>query len=183
VNSTSFFDEQERNRRATWQLSAVYVLAIRCTGAVLSLILAPPIYGFFLLALALAKRLGSLPPQAWQAVEQMGRIFLSIVQHFAEDTPLPAPGILLFAAVAVLLPGILLQLVLWTGVRGLLLRAGARGVLLTLGARPLRTEDLKAKALLMSLLACPFVVACFDRGSCFLTRRQCALWLSASCRF
>ncbi len=51
------------------------------------------------------------------------------------------------AAVAILLPGIVIQFFLWLGVRALFLRAGAGGVLLSLGAREPRAEDLKEKIL------------------------------------
>jgi Zn-dependent protease with chaperone function len=148
VNRSTFFEQQERNRTATWRLTLLCVFTVFCTGMILSLVLAPPIYGLAALALTLAKKYGSVSPQVWHAFQQGGTTFVAILNHFGNrPMPLPPLGILVYAAVAILLPGMVIQLVLWLGIRALYLRAGAGGVLLTLGARAPRLEDLQEKKL------------------------------------
>ena len=148
VDRSSFFEQQERNRAATWRLSVVCVFAVFCTGMVLSLVLAPPLYGLAVLALVLARKYGSVPPQLWQWFQQLGSAFMAIMQHFSNrPTPLPPIDIVIYTAVAILLPGMILQFLLWLGIRAMYLRSGAGGVLLTLGARTPRLEDLKEKKL------------------------------------
>jgi Zn-dependent protease with chaperone function len=148
VNRSTFFEQQERNRAATWRLTMLCVFTVFCTGMILSLVLAPPIYGLAAVALTLAKKYGSVSPQVWHAFQQGGTTFVAILNHFGNrPTPLPPFDILVYAAVAILLPGMVLQLILWLGIRALYLRAGAGGVLLTLGARPPRLEDLQEKKL------------------------------------
>lgn len=147
VNRESFFEAQRRNRQATWRLSAVCILAVIFTGIPLSLILAPPVYGLLLLGLAVAKRYVAVPPEIWQTLVQMGSSVGAILDHFSNNKPLPPLDIVLTAAAVVLLPGIVIQFLLWLGMRALFLRAGAGGVLLTLGARVPNTEDLKEKRL------------------------------------
>ena len=148
VNRSSFFEQQERNRAATWQLSGVCVLTVFFTGMVLSLVLAPPIYGLAALGLTLAKKYGSVPPEVWHAFQVAGRTFVAVLQHLSNRPAVLLPlNILLYTAVAILLPGMVLQLILWLGIRAMFMHAGAGGVLLTLGAREPRLEDLKEKKL------------------------------------
>ncbi len=148
VNRSSFFEQQERNRTATWRLSVVCVFAVFCTGMVLSLILAPPLFGLAVLGLSLAKKYGSVPPELWHAFQAAGNTFVAILQHFSNNrTPLPPLNIVLYTAIGILLPGMIVQLLLWLGIRGMFLHAGAGGVLLRLGARDPRLEDLKEKKL------------------------------------
>jgi Zn-dependent protease with chaperone function len=148
VNRSTFFEQQARNRAATWRLTVLCVFTVFCSGMVLSLVLAPPLYGLAILGLALAKKYGSVPPQLWQSFQRLGTAFMAILNHFSNrPTPLPPIDIIVYTAIAILLPGMILQFLLWLGIRALYLRAGAGGVLLTLGARPPRLEDLKEKKL------------------------------------
>jgi Zn-dependent protease with chaperone function len=115
---------------------------------VLSLILAPPLYGLAVLGLVLARKYGNVPPELWQAFQHLGAAFMAIMQHFSNrPTPLPPLDVVAYTAIAILLPGMVLQFLLWLGIRAMYLRAGAGGVLLTLGARPPRLEDLAEKKL------------------------------------
>ncbi len=148
VNRSTFFAQQERNRAATWRLMVLCVFTVFCTGMILSLVLAPPIYGLAALGLTLAKKYGSVSPQVWQAFQTGGTTFVAMLQHFGNrPTPLPSLNVILYAAAVILVPGMILQLILWLGIRAMYMRAGAGGVLLTLGARPPRLEDLPEKKL------------------------------------
>jgi Zn-dependent protease with chaperone function len=148
VNRSSFFEQQEHNRSATWRLSVLCVFTVFCTGMVLSLLLAPPFYGLAVLGLVLAKKYGSVPPPLWQWFQQLGAAFMAIMQHFSNrPTPLPPIDVVIYTAIAILVPGMVLQFLLWLGIRAMYRRAGAGGVLLTLGARTPRREDLKEKKL------------------------------------
>jgi Zn-dependent protease with chaperone function len=148
VNRSSFFAQQERNRAATWRLSVLCVFTVICTGMVLSLVLAPPIYGLGILALALTEKYGSVSPELWQWSQQVGRSFMAILDHFSNHTkPLPPLDTVLYVALAILLPGMVVQFLLWLGIRAMYMHAGAGGVLLTLGARPPRLEDLSERKL------------------------------------
>lgn len=111
VNRTTFFETQKTNRRATWRLSVFCTLAILFTGIPLSLVLAPPLYGVLLLAVALAKRYGAVPPDVWQTLVQMGTSFQAIMRHFSDKTPLPSMDVLLYAAAAFAIILALVQLI------------------------------------------------------------------------
>jgi Zn-dependent protease with chaperone function len=148
VNRSSFFEQQERNRRATWRLSVVCVFAVFCTGMVLSLVLAPPLYGLVVLGLTLGKKYGNVPPELWHLFQTAGNTFLAFLQHFTDrPVPLPPLNTLIDIALAILLPGMIVQLLLWLGIRAMFVHAGAGGVLLTLGAREPRLDDVKEKRL------------------------------------
>jgi Zn-dependent protease with chaperone function len=148
VNRSSFFAQQERNRRATWRLSVLCVFTVLCTGMVLSLILAPPIYGLVILGLSLAQKHGSLPPEVWRSFQHYAQSFIAILDHFSNHPkPLPPTDTVVYTLTAFLLPGMIVQFVLWLGIRAMYMHAGAGGVLLTLGARPPRLEDLAERKL------------------------------------
>jgi hypothetical protein len=103
VNRSTFFAQQEGNRAATWRLSLLCVLTVFCTGLVLSLVLAPPIYGLAVLGLALARKFGSVPPELWRSFLQAGTTFVAILQHFSNRPgPLPTLNILFYTVAAIL---------------------------------------------------------------------------------
>jgi Zn-dependent protease with chaperone function len=149
VNRSTFFEQQKRNRTATWRLFVLCVFSVFCSGMILSLVLAPPLYGLAVLGLVLAKKYGSVPPALWQWFQDLGTAFMGIMNHFANDPkpPLPPLDVVVYTAIAILVPGMILQFLLWLAIRALYLRAGAGCVLLTLGARAPRLEDLKEKRL------------------------------------
>jgi Zn-dependent protease with chaperone function len=126
----------------------VCVIAVFCSGMVLSLVLAPPLFGLTALGLTLAEKYGSLPPDVWASVQQAGNTFVAVLQHFSSNpAPLPPLHIVVYTAIGILLPGMVLQFLLWVGIRAMFLQAGAGGVLLTLGAREPRLEDRQEKKL------------------------------------
>lgn len=148
VNRSTFFEQQRRNRIATWRLFVVCVFTVFCSGMILSLVLAPPLYGLAVLALVLAKKYGSVPPELWQWFLDLGTAFMGIMEHFSDHPkPLPPMDVVVYTVIAILVPGMILQFLIWLAIRALYLRAGAGSVLLTLGARAPRLDDLKERKL------------------------------------
>ena len=61
----SFLDAQRRNRRATWRLSALCVLAAVVMGIPLALIVTPLLYAVALIAADIINIFSPLPPALW----------------------------------------------------------------------------------------------------------------------
>ena len=134
IDRESFFAAQARNRRTSWRLTALCVLAVLILGIPLSTILGPLFYGLAVLAMDVVNLFTPTP---------------DLVHRFFEGSlPLPSFGDSAFAGYAVIVlvlapPGALFLLLVWLGTRGLLLRAGAGGILLSLGAREPKRGDLE----------------------------------------
>ncbi len=148
VDRVSFFEEQRRNRRATWQTSLACTVAILIAGIPLSLVAAPVLYP---LLLVLAKGLTLLVPiQGWivRLVEGDLRRVLTSIDAFvnAPDAGPPVADLLLLGALMVL-PGILTMLLLWLALGFIFARNGVGAVLLSLGAREPRAGDLEEQQL------------------------------------
>ena len=65
-NRESFFDAQRRNRRATWRLSAMCVLATIVMGIPLALTITPLLYAGGLLIAEIVSIWMPLPASFWQ---------------------------------------------------------------------------------------------------------------------
>ena len=138
----SFFAAQARNRRATWRISALCVLAAALTGIPLALIITPLLYGVALVTADVVNLFSPLPPEFWRQaseVSRFGRVALDwLLQQKAAD-----PQALAIGAVVMLLPGILFSLALWTAVNLMLRRSGTGGAILAMRAREPNPSELK----------------------------------------
>lgn len=146
---TTFLEFQARNRRATWKLSAAYVLVVGLAGILAGLgFLANTVLVLFavtfipaVVAVLLSLLAPLTPVTAWLAAPLSG---LSTTLFGAIDlVTLPfgrRPGLLW--AVALLLP-----VGAWLAVRSVWLAAGVGQALLAMGARPPASGDLEERQL------------------------------------
>jgi Zn-dependent protease with chaperone function len=138
----SFLDAQRRNRRATWRLSALCMLAAVVMGIPLALIVTPLIYAVALIAADIINIFSPIPPALWAQAEQVARFgFVALgwlTQHQRAD-----PQALALGAMVLLLPGVALSFFLWLAIGALFQRSGVGGALLALNAREPNQSDLK----------------------------------------
>ena len=136
-----FFDAQRRNRRASWRLSVLCVLAAGVMGIPLAVIITPLIYGVVLIAADIVNLFSPLPDAFWQRAGEIahyGLVVLASLGHKPAD-----PQALALGTAVMLLPGTILSLVLWIGMSALLRRGGVGGGLLVLNAREPNQADVK----------------------------------------
>jgi Zn-dependent protease with chaperone function len=138
----SFFDAQRRNRRATWRLSAVSVLAAVVMGIPLALIVTPLIYAVTLIGAYAVNYFLPLPAGFWQQADKFASFAMIAGNWLFEHKPADPQSLALGAAV-MLLPGAVLSIGLWLGVNALFRHAGVGGALLALKAREPNPADLK----------------------------------------
>ena len=137
----SFFDAQRRNRRATWRLSAVSVLAAVVMGIPLALIVTPLIYAVTLIGASVVNYFLPLPPEFWRQADKFANFAMTAGNWLFNRQPADPQGLALGAAV-LLVPGAVLSVALWLGVNALFRRAGVGGALLALKAREPNPADL-----------------------------------------
>jgi Zn-dependent protease with chaperone function len=136
----SFFAAQARNRRATWRLTALCILAVLILGVPLSAVISPLLYGAAFLT---ADAVNLATP-----VPDLAAMSFAAVDHALNGAPAASNAAFALRAAAVLVPpGALALLLAWLGVRELFLRSGVGGVLLSLGAREPRPDDLEERQL------------------------------------
>ena len=148
VDRVSFFDEQRRNRRATWRTSLACTAAILIAGIPFSLVAAPILYPILLLVAKLVTLL--LPIQGWITGRVQGDLrglFLRIDAFV--NAPNAAPPILdlLVLGALTVLPGIVAMFLLWLALGAIFARHGVGAMLLSLGAREPRIADLEEQQL------------------------------------
>ena len=141
-NRESFSNAQRRNRRATWRMSVLCVLAALVMGVPLTLVLTPTVYVGTLIVAQIMNYFFPLPPAFWQNANALGRLALAVGDYFFNHRPLN-PDTLALGITLVLAPGLLITLGLWMGMRSLFERGGVGGALTTLNAREPNKSDLK----------------------------------------
>lgn len=133
----TFFAAQARNRRAAHQLTALAALGVVLMGVPMSAVISPLVYG----ALVLLNDLVSLvfPPTD----------LLPLLAHTGREPGTGAPSAATIAVLlaALVLPGSLVMLLAWLGVRALFAKGGTESILHSLGARPPRVDDLEEQQL------------------------------------
>lgn len=138
----SFFDAQRRNRRATWRLSVVSVLATVVMGIPLALTVTPLLYAAALVIADVINIWVPLPSSFWQHANDLARYGVVAIGWLTQGKTANPQALALGAAV-LLLPGAILSLALWFGVNALFRRAGVGGALLALKAREPNPSELK----------------------------------------
>ena len=143
-NSENFLDAQRRNRRATWQLSALCVLAAALMGIPLALIVTPLLYAAGLITADIGTIFFPIPPALWAQAEQVARFGLVALGWVLRQRPAPVdPRMLVLGAAVLLLPGMALSFSLWLAIGLLFQRSGVGGALFALKAREPNQGDLK----------------------------------------
>lgn len=138
----SFFEAQRRNRRATWRLSAVAVIATVVMGIPLALTITPLLYAAALIVADIISIWTPLPPSFWQHANELARYGMVAIGWLTQAKAANPQTFALGAAV-LLLPGATLSVGLWLGVNALFRRAGVGGALLALKAREPNPSELK----------------------------------------
>jgi Zn-dependent protease with chaperone function len=141
-NRESFLDAQRRNRRATWRLSVLCVLAAAVMGIPLALILTPLLYAVALITADIVNIFSPLPPALWAQAEEVARFGMVSLGWLLQQRSADPQALVLGAAV-LLLPGMALSLFLWLTMSVLFRRSGVGGALLALKAREPNQNDLK----------------------------------------
>jgi hypothetical protein len=98
-NRESFFDAQRRNRRATWRLSAVCVLATVVMGIPLALTITPLLYAAGSLIAEIVNIWMPLPASFWQRSNEFARYGLLAIQWVTQGKSANSQAVLIGAAV------------------------------------------------------------------------------------
>jgi Zn-dependent protease with chaperone function len=149
VDRESFFAAQARNRRATWRLTAMCVVAVLILGLPLSAVLSPLIYGAFFLGVDVVNLVKPTPNLLERALAEIDKAddATQTVPGVSDPSPEQVAKAALAAAAVLVPPGALALLLAFFGVRALFLRSGVGGVLLSLGAREPKMDDLEERQL------------------------------------
>jgi Zn-dependent protease with chaperone function len=138
----SFFDAQRRNRRATWRMSVLCVLAAVVIGIPLALVVTPLLYAVALIVADIINYFSPLPAAIWQFSTDLARFGLVALGWLLQQKHAD-PQALAIGAVVMLLPGVMLSIALWVGVNMMFHRSGVGGALLALKARKPNQAELK----------------------------------------
>ena len=138
----SFLDAQQRNRRATWRISFLCLIAAVVMGIPLALIITPLLYAVLLISADIINYFSPLPPDFWQLASEFARFGVVALNWLLQHKPAD-PQTLGIGAAVMLLPGVLLSVSLWLGVSLLFRRNGVGGALLALNAREPNQNQLK----------------------------------------
>lgn len=144
IDRTSFFAEQQRNRRATWRLFVACTIAILFMGIPLCLVVTPLLYAVLLfcvhvvdLIIPQPELLTTLGTMSQAALFGLVYVMESLVDTPSQDIP-PYPYLACFLFIV---PGISFIAILWWGVQTVLLERGGEEILSCLGARAPRFTD------------------------------------------
>jgi Zn-dependent protease with chaperone function len=155
ADRVAFFDDERRNRRATWRLAAASALGVALMGIPVSIVVTPLVYGVMLICGDIVNLIHPLPHVVTDRVIALVQLVSTVLDQLSSNTHGPAgtpvpraslKALFVFAA-AVQLPGVVVMISSWLGVQALLRRAGVGGILLNLNARTIRMDDLKEREL------------------------------------
>src|SRR5260370_20404594 len=108
TDRVAFFDEQRRNRRATWKLAAASALGVTLRGIPVSVVVTPLVYGVLLVCGHIINLFYPLPDAVTGRLSSFVQLVASVANRLAGN-PVPyrasIPALLIFAA-ALELPGV-----------------------------------------------------------------------------
>jgi Zn-dependent protease with chaperone function len=139
----AFFKAQERNRRATWRMSALCVLAAFLMGIPLTLVLTPFFYAVSMATAEVVNYFSPLPPEFWETTTDLARLGYRVADAVINQRGVLDPVQLAIVAALIFLPGIVIALTLWMGMLLLFRHGGVGGTLASLNAREPNPGDLK----------------------------------------
>ncbi|HVO92570.1 MAG TPA: M48 family metalloprotease, partial [Terriglobales bacterium] len=147
LNRTTFFDEQRRNRRATWRLAVGCAIAVAIVGIPISLVLSPILYA---VALVIVNTIHLFAPIAttMSLLQGAGKLAFSVLDYLAGE-----PGVhvstaaLSFGIAAWFAPGILAVALIWLGIYCLFKHSGVGSIVVGVGARAPKNDDLEEQQL------------------------------------
>ena len=139
----TFFKAQERNRHATWRMSALCVFAALLMGIPLTLVLSPFFYAVTMAAAEVVNHFSPLPPEFWKTSSDLARLAFRVADAVFNQRGTVNPQELILSAALIFLPGIVVALMLWAGMLLLFRHGGVGGTLASLNAREPNPQDLK----------------------------------------
>src|SRR5690348_4049136 len=139
----AFFKAQERNRRATWRMTALCVVAAFLMGIPLTLVLTPFFYAVSMAGAEVVNYFSPLPPEFWQTTSDLARLGYRVADAVINQRGGLDPVQLAIVAALIFLPGIVIALTLWAGMLLLFRHGGVGGTLASLNAREPNPGDLK----------------------------------------
>ena len=118
-------------------------------GIPVSIAATPLVYGVLLVIGESVNLVHPLPPQVIERLASTGALVQHALDWLTGESPGQPPSFTSWVLLAsmLILPGILLMMALWLGVRALFRRAGVGGLLLAIGARDPRPGDLEERQL------------------------------------
>jgi Zn-dependent protease with chaperone function len=137
----SFFAAQQKNRHATWRMTALCVLTALAMGIPLTLVLTPLFYAGTLLTADVVSYFNPLPPEFWATMKELATLAVRVGDYFFNNKPLD-PQLLAVGLAVLLVPGMLIALALWMAMLALFRRAGVGGAMASLNAREPSPHDL-----------------------------------------
>ena len=138
VDRELFFEAQARNRRAAGRLTALAALGVALMGIPMSAVISPLIYA----AIIVCHDLVSLVVPTFDLLQ-----FVAHTDAATGATALPDAAVAAIAIATLILPGSLVMLLAWIGVRTLFARHGTDALLKSLGAREPKLADLEERQL------------------------------------
>lgn len=143
ADPTTFFDEQRRNRRATWRLALGCIVAIIVVALPISLVLSPIFYGLVLTAVNIINLFIPIPTVV-NLLHGAGGVAFALLDYLTgEAGAVISPVSLALSVFAWFAPGMVAMLAIWSGIYLLFRDAGLNGIVLSIGARPPRRDDLE----------------------------------------
>src|SRR5216684_696169 len=139
----TFFRAQKRNRRATWRMSALSVFAAFIMGVPLTLVLTPLLYVVTMVVAEIVNYFSPLPPEFFRNADLLAGLGLRVGDFVINQRGRLDPQELALGLALLLLPGMIVTFLLWTGMLMLFRRGGVGGMLATLNARVPNQGDLK----------------------------------------
>ena len=124
VDRVHFLDDQRRNRRASWRFSVFAVVAVALSGLPLCILISPLLFGLTLVVVHVVDLVTPVSPGIWRALEPIARAIPGTWAYITGSGPAP-PWTLL--AVAIVLPGASVMLVVWFWIRLLFRHDGVQG--------------------------------------------------------
>jgi Zn-dependent protease with chaperone function len=139
----TFFRAQQRNRRATWRMSALSAFAAVIMGIPLTLALTPLLYVVTLVGAEIVNHFSPLPREFWRTVDSIARLGVRVGDYVFNHKGTLDSQELVLGALVFLLPGMAVAFVLWLSVLAMFRRGGVGGALVSLNAREPNAADLK----------------------------------------
>src|SRR5215471_18040233 len=92
ANPETFYKAQKRNRRATWRMSFLCLVAALLMGIPLTLVLTPLFYAVTLIGAEIWNYFSPLPAQFWENANTLGLLAVQVGDYlFNQKGPPPDP--------------------------------------------------------------------------------------------
>ena len=139
----TFYKAQKRNRRATWRMVLLCLVATLLMGVPLTLVLTPLFYALTLVGAEVLNYFSMLPAGFLDNLNTLGKLAIQVADYYINGKGQLDPQTLVLGLAVMLLPGMIIAFLLWIGVLTLFRRGGVGGTLASLNAREPNRNDIK----------------------------------------